>query len=564
MTTVSSTSSTSSSSYSALKSSDSGTGLDYTALVEAAVASRLTRADRIDAKITANEARISAYTTMQTLLQTLNGSIDGLRNRSVSLGATTNLFGERTAYLAGGGTTSPGDVMAVSVADSTETGTYSVEVKQLATRHKIGGSRQTSQTDALGLSGSFTLGVEGGTGVTIDLSSASSLSDVRDAINAQKATSGVSASIVKVSGTQYQLVLTATDTGKPIMMNDGGNGVLSGLGLTDSSGNIANELVAAQDAIVEIDGVRITRNSNTIDDAIAGVKLDLYAANVGTPISVEISTDLGSIKSALTGFVEAYNAFRDFALKQQATNTDGTKTDDAILFSDSMLRQVTQNVYTILNGQVSTADGALSLNDLGITFDSSNKLTLDETKLNTALTDRLDDVRTLLGLNMTSSSSDLQLLRYNNSLTNTSFTLDVTVADDGTLTSASVGGNDSLFEIKDNRILGKDGTAYAGLVFVYTGKTASIDVNFSEGLADKLYTAVNDVVSSTSGRITKIVDQIKSTDNDLQTRSNTIKNNAEDYRTRLTQYYARLEQKAEQANTLLKQLQQSTNSNNNN
>lgn len=552
--TTTSSSTAASTGYSALKASDSGTGLDYSALIEAAVAARLTRADRIDSKITANQAKISAYGTMQTLLQAVNSSIDGLRNRTVSTGASTNLFSQRTAYLAGGRSVSASDVLAANVAEGTATGTYSVEVKQLATRNKIGSAKQSSQTDALGLSGTITLGVEGGTGVSIDIAADASLTDISDAINAQKVTSGVSAGIVKVSDTQYQLVLTATDTGKAITVADSGGNVLSGLGVTDSSGAVANTLVEAQDAILDIDGVTVTRSSNTISDAISGVTLDLYSADVGYPISVEVSTDLSSIKSALTTFVSAYNAFRDFATQQQATNSDGTKSDGATLFADSLLRQVNQSVYTVLNGKVATSGGSLSLSDLGITVDSGNTLTLDETTLNSALTNRLDDVRTLLGLTMTASSSDLQLLRYNNSLTRTAFTLGVQVGTDGTLTGASVDGDSTIFDVKDTRIIGKDGTPYAGLVFVYTGKSGSIGVNFSEGLADTLYTSIDGAANSTSGDIKALVDQLKSTDDDLQTRSDTIKTNAEDYRSRLTQHYARLEQKAEQANALLKQL----------
>ena len=66
MTTVSSTTSTTttttaaSSGYTALTSSGSGTGIDYSTLIEAKVNARLTKADRIDAKITTNEAKITA------------------------------------------------------------------------------------------------------------------------------------------------------------------------------------------------------------------------------------------------------------------------------------------------------------------------------------------------------------------------------------------------------------------------------------------------------------------------------------------------------------------------
>ncbi|PWC32973.1 flagellar filament capping protein FliD [Azospirillum sp. TSO35-2] len=556
MTTVSSTSSTTttttaaSTGYAALSSSDSGTGIDYATLIEAKVQARLVKSDRIDAKITANEAKISAYTDLQDLLQTVNSSIDGLRNRSTSTGASSNLFGQRTAYIG------DDDVFSATVDDDTDVGTYSVVVQQLATKHKIGADSVTSKTDALGQSGSFTLQAADGTAVTISMESDDSLTDLRDAINAQKTTSGVTASIVQVSDSSYQLILTANNTGEGISLTDGGDGVLGSLGLTDSDGTtIKNELVAVQDAIVEIDGVTITRSSNTIDDAIEGVTLNLYTASPDTAVSMEVSTDLSSIKSAISDFVDAYNAYRDFVVQQQATTSDGTKSDDATLFADSLLRQITSSVSSALNTTITTDDGTvLSMASLGITFDSSNNLELDEDTLNTMLTDNLDGVKQLLGLNMTASSSQLSLLRYNSNQSSLSFTLDIVRGDDGTLSSASVDGDDSLFTVSGNRIVGATGTAYEGIVLVYSGSSGSVDVDFSQGLADKLYSAISSAADDYDSDLTSAIDDLETTDTELESRSSDIKTKAEAYRTTLTAYYARLEAAAETAALLLQQL----------
>ncbi|MFD1624151.1 flagellar filament capping protein FliD [Azospirillum griseum] len=551
MTTVSSTSSTTAAStgYSALSSTSSGTGIDYSALIEAKVQARLVKADRIDSKITTNEAKVTAYSDLQELLQTVNSSIDGLRNRSTSTGASSNLFGQRAAYIG------DDDVFSATVEDGTDTGTYSVTVQQLATKHKIGADAVSSKTDALGQSGSFTLQAADGTAVTISMDSDDSLTDLRDAINEQKSTSGVTASIVQVGDSSYQLILTATNTGNAITLTDGGDGVLSGLGLTDDDGAVKNELVAVQNAIVDIDGVTITRSSNTIEDAIEGVTLNLYTASPDTAVSMEVSTDLSSIKSAITDFVDAYNAYREFVTQQQATTSSGTKSDDATLFADSLLRQITQSVSSMINTTITTDDGdVLSLATLGITFDSSNNLELDEDTLNSVLSSDIDSVQQLLGLNMTSSSSQMSLLRYDASQSSLSFTLDIDVASDGTLNSASVDGDSSLFTVKGNRIVGNEGTAYEGIVLVYSGTSGSVDIDFSQGLADRLYGAISDAADEYDSDLTTAIDDLETQDTTLQSRSDTIRTNAETYRTTLTAYYARLEAAAEQAALLLKQL----------
>lgn len=566
MTTVSSTASSSystaaSTGASALQSTGSGTGIDYSALVEAAVAKRLAPADRIDQTITRNDARIAAYTELQTLLQGMNDALTGLRNRTASTGGSTNLFDQRAAYLSSStSSVDPGDVLSITAADGAETGTHTIEVQQLATRHKIGSGTQTSNTAALGLSGTVTIGVEGGTAVTISVNETDSLTAVRDAINAQKAASGVTASIIKVSDGAYQLILTANDTGKAIALSDGSGPVLAGLGLVDESGAAANELVAVQDAVVVVDGVTITRSSNTIDDAIDGLTIDLYAAQPGTTITAEVSTDLSSIKSAITAFVDAYNSFREFALAQQATAGDGTRSDDATLFADSLLRQTVKSVYQALNTKVSTGDGSLSLADLGLSFDANNYLELNETTLNAMLVNNVDGVRQLLGLTMTASSGDLQLLRYTGTQASLSFTLDITMAGDGRIASASVGGDDSLFGVSGSRIIGNAGTAYEGITLVYTGSGGSVDVGFTQGIADGLYTMLNALAAADSGSIATLVSQLESTNTRLTTKSDDIKDQAETYRTRLTAYYARLEAAAEAASILLQRLQQQADS----
>lgn len=551
MTTVSSTSTSTAAStgYSALSSSSSGTGIDYSALIEAKVNARLSKADRIDTKITANEAKITAYTDLQDKLQAVNDAIDGLRNRSVSTGASSNLFGQRTAYVG------DDDVFSATVDDDTEVGTYSVVVQQLATKHKIAADSVGSKTDGLGYSGSFTLQAADGSAVTISMESDDSLTDLRDAINANKSTSGVTASIVQVSGSSYQLILTSNNTGQAISLSDSGDGVLSSLGLTDSDGAIKNEMVAVQDAIVEVDGVTISRSSNTIDDAIEGVTLNLYSASPDTAVSMEVSTDLSSIKSAISSFVDAYNEYRDFVVTQQATTSDGTASSDATLFSDSLLRQVVRSVNSALNTSITTDDGTvLSMASLGITFNSSNELELDEDTLNSILSTDLDSVKQLLGLNMTSSSSQMSLLRYTSSASALSFSLDIVRGDDGNLTSASVNGDSSLFTVSGNRIIGATGTAYEGIVLVYSGNSGSVDIDFSQGLADKLFGVVDDASATYDSDLATAIDDLETQDTELESRSSDIKTKAETYRTTLTAYYAKLEAAAETAALLLKQL----------
>jgi flagellar hook-associated protein 2 len=126
--------------------------------------------------------------------------------------------------------------------------------------------------------------------------------------------------------------------------------------------------------------------------------------------------------------------------------------------------------------------------------------------------------------------------------------------DDGNLTSASVNGDSSLFTVSGNRIIGATGTAYEGIVLVYSGNSGSVDIDFSQGLADKLFGVVDDASATYDSDLATAIDDLETQDTELESRSSDIKTKAETYRTTLTAYYAKLEAAAETAALLLKQL----------
>src|SRR3546814_4973603 len=81
-----------------------------------------------------------------------------------------------------------------------------------------------------------------------------SLSDVAAAINAEKSTTGVQASVLKVSDTEYRLVLTATDTNKRIDVAATDPATLTALG------GLATDLQPPQGAELQLDGTTIYRS----------------------------------------------------------------------------------------------------------------------------------------------------------------------------------------------------------------------------------------------------------------------------------------------------------------
>lgn len=568
MTTVSSTTSstaattTTTSSTTTSSSTSTSTSTDYKTfntsdLVEAKLASRYTRLDSLNAKVNSNQAKVTAYQDMQSRLQAMNTALEKLRANPSSTGKTTDVFRDRTSYLTSSTSSSAGTYMSASVAEGTELGSHTVKIGQVAKTNILGSASQTSKTDAMKWTASFSIGVSGGTAAQIDVSSTMSLSDIADAINNQKGTTGVKASVMKVADSQFKLVLTTVDTGKTITASDVTGSLLStDLGILDSGGAVQPSAVlqAAQNAQFTVDGVPVTRSSNDVSDVLDGVTLHLYAAPADdATLTLEVDHDLSAIKSTITDFVNAYNSFRDFVIANQNTATDGTASSSATLFGDNILRSTALQLQSAL----SASAGGSDLRSIGIKFDINNKLTIDDTTLSNKLQDDLDSVQSLFSYQMTSSAGELGMIRHPNK----SMTFDLRVMTDsfGQVSYAAINNDSSMFDVSGGTIRGKTGTEYEGLTLVYLGNTQggtdkTINVKLSQGIADQLFHAVDTVSSSTkvegtdyTSALTDKITQLLDTNDDLNKDITSLQGSISTYRQSLTTLYANMAGKVSMA-----------------
>jgi flagellar hook-associated protein 2 len=546
MATVSSSTSASTTTYTSATSTSATTDtsdIDWNALIEVAVQAKLSKADTIDLKITANEAKIAAYQELQSLLSDVADAADALRAVSGTSNSGTDVFLDRAAYLTANGDVDASAALSATVEDGSDVGSYDIQILQLAKAHKIAGSTQASKSEDLGLPGVMSLGVVDGEAVEITITDTMSLADIADAINAESEETGVQATVLRVSDSSYRLVLSGVETGETIAASAvSGDDVLASLGVTASDGAFADVLQEAQDAILTLDGITVTRSSNNIDDLLDGVTLHLYQTTQDDPdtdsdvsITLEVGADVSSAKEAIQALVDAYNAFRDFVATQQTLASDGTVAEDAVLFGDGTMRSATLSVYSALTATIDDESMAL----IGLSFDSDSTLVVDEDTLDNALLDDLDTVKALLSFQLDASSSQLKLLSRGTSVP-ANFTLDISVDSSGAPTAASVGGDSSLFTVSGTRIIGAEGSIYEGYTFVFTGSSAqSIDVSLKTGIAELLYNAADPVADGTDGAIQTLIDNLGEVDDDLQTKSDSIRSAAETYRTNLSARYAR-------------------------
>ncbi|WP_430647293.1 flagellar filament capping protein FliD [Bradyrhizobium rifense] len=531
------------------------TSVDWSALITAAVNAKLTAATTISTSITNNEAKISAYQTLQTDLSTLSSGLSSLATAVVN-SLATNAFATRAATISSSGDVSASSALSMSVSNGAATGDHTLTISQVATAQKVVGTSQSSQTSALGYSGTFSLGLGSGSTADITVTSTMSMQDVVDAINAQTSTTNVQASIVQVSSGSYEMVLSGTEDATDISYSStSGDDILNKLGVTDSTGAFADVLQTSQAAEFSLDGISMTRDTNDITDVLTGVTFNLLQATPsGTSLSISIEPDTSQITTAIESLVTNYNTFRDAVIAQQATASDGTADSSAVLFGDGTMRDIMDSLQNALNSTV----GGLTMADLGLSFNEKNELELDTSTLSNVLSTNLSGVTTLLSAQTKTSSSQLSVV--NTGTSPQSFTLDLTVDSSGNLSSASVGGDSSLFTISGTTILGAAGTAYAGMAFTYSGSTSqSITVTSTSGIATQLY-QLSKTYSSSSGSLQTLITNLTDRDTDLQQKVDDIESNASAYQTQLQTQYANYQAAITSANNTLTYLKALLNS----
>ena len=552
MTSVSSTASVSTSSGTNYITS-TASGLNTEALIEAAVAQKTAPADTIDAKVTANDAKIAAYQELQTLASAVAGAMEALALSEYSALGSENAFDARSTSLSDEGGSGV-SALAVDVDGDAITGDYEIEVLQLAQSMKVA-TQAGSSTLPVGVEGVMTLGVEGGASVDIAFTASMTINDLAKAINAQSGVTGVQASVINVDAENVQLVLSAVETNRDIVVSRAsGDDVAAAIGLTDADGAFASVLREAQPSIVAIDGTRVDRDTNELTDVLDGVSISL-AGLTSAPATLTIATDASTVKDAITDFVDAYNALKQYVQKQSAVGDEGAA-DDAILFADSLMRSLDSELKTLINSASPSAAGdVVLLSDLGIVWTSDNLLEVsDETALNDAILSNLSALESFFETRFTSSDANLKLLR-NDTVQSLEFTLTVTTDETDAITGVLVNGQEGGFTISSGRLAGVAGTAYEGITFILSPATSGdISVSIQQGFANVIAQAMSLYDDSATSLIQQRIDALTEINSDLSERGNRIRENAEGYRDKLVAKYANMEAELEAAKLLQAQI----------
>ena len=415
-----------------------GSGLDTKGLVSDLVNAKSLPITQDRTTIKANTDQITALNTFNTLLSNFQSAADALRNPPGINNIASNVFAFTTASVGNGG--SP--YVSVTTTAGAANQSYNIsDIQSVATNATQSSgvfSLASANADATVGSVRFNPGtINFARGGSVTVAAGDSLNTIAANFNAASAQSGISASVIQVDATHFQLSFTATATGTNANFDLNNVGTVTSGSAVLSSINLGAAAIATN-ADFKISGVHIIRQSNTVNDAINGLTINILQPTPDntTNYPVTISPDRTTVQNTIVRFVSSYNALKSFEAQQTKQNTDGTFASTALLATNQAFRQTMSAVTTQILVPGAGLTGALtSLSDLGITLTNQTAtdtlpavtgiLNVDDTKLTSLLASNYQAIKNVFGFNLTSDNTNLAVFAENKPLGTHNFTINI-------------------------------------------------------------------------------------------------------------------------------------------
>lgn len=352
-----------------LTSLGAGSGIDTKSLAQNLANAEITpKKDLINAKITKTEAKISGYGYIKTALADLQTAFANLNDAS-DFSSLKSSNSQSSAF-------------GVTTSTTASAGSYTVEVSQVATAQRTISNTFSARDTVLNGGNGFNLSLTLGSGTPTNIAvTKDTPAGMVSAINSAKL--GVTAQLIN-TGSGYTVMLTGQQGASQSfsMVSDA---------VTGGTVSFDTSVQSAADARFKVNGLEMTRSSNSISDVIDGVTLDLYTSTVGSA-RLDLNRDTSSIKDNITALVSAYNNF-DTTIKELGNSKSTVKDVGGSMVGDSYLQTVRNQVRNLITANSSTPGTDIkAARDMGISFDRYGQMTLDNAKLDAALQDHFDQV----------------------------------------------------------------------------------------------------------------------------------------------------------------------------
>ena len=396
-----------------------GSGLDTSALIEALVeADTVAQKENLDKLEENAKSKISAFSVLKSNLKDFKDIVSQIQSQQ-QYGFVGQSSDATVATLTASG----------SKAGSTINS--SLTVTTLATSHSLTGPSYNSPTATVGARtltinfGTWSADPTSGGGqsftsngqdqIQITTSSSSTLVDLRDAINSAATDSDndgekdVNASII-FDGTNYMLMLKS-ESGASNEMKISDNHASPTYAYDATDGAQLTQRVAGIDAAFTVDGISMTRSSNSFDDLFDGFTLDLKKTS-SSAIRISSEVDLDSVKTLVEGYVGTYNEVMQ-SLTIMGQNDMVDDENDGALIGDSTLREVKAELREMSSTAIGGYEGGpYYLSFLGVSTQRDGSLNFDPKKLETQFKAKPETVRAFFTNNYATSNSNITIKAF--------------------------------------------------------------------------------------------------------------------------------------------------------
>ena len=279
---------------------------------------------------------------------------------------------------------------------------FSLTIDRLATRDNLLSSSYASTGTNLDSNGSVDITVDGTTHtISLTPTSGDSNSTVLNSLKTAIETAfgeTLQVNVFDLDSTNVQLSVRSSETGEAKRVQ-----------IANTSGSLATVFDNATrpvatnqlDAAFTMNGVSFQRSSNTVNDTISGLTYELKKTTASA-VTLEIERDTDKARSNFDDFVKAYNDLNtDIRNKTFINGETGARGPLRELRS---IRDLSSQLRQLVIGDA-TSGTITNLSELGISFDNSGKMTVEDSdKLDTVLATTPSDLNTFFS----TSSSPIQ------------------------------------------------------------------------------------------------------------------------------------------------------------
>ena len=184
----------------------------------------------------------------------------------------------------------------------------------------------------------------------ISIDETDSLNEIAEQINILSEHTGVGASIIMKAEGDHRLVLESEEEGTDGKIQTWSqDNVLEELQLDQ-------ELVEAQDAEFEFNGMNIERTSNTVDDLVDGMEFHIEGEGEAT---VSVDTDTEGPREMIENFISTYNDFNSILRQVQEDDDEESPFEEeegvqerGALRGDTTLKRIESRLRSTIHGHV--------------------------------------------------------------------------------------------------------------------------------------------------------------------------------------------------------------------